>query len=361
MQEIQTLLLGNERLDFKIDRGVVVGDKKWSDTHIYSSGGGGYVGPNGGYVSPPSVNSKIQQRHEAWFRMDGDNREISMDLSGHNIPLREGNKVAFIQACASDDTELFFLINKTTQKIHRLSFKNRNKFGERAAKLNDKLCGFWSFISLFLGVALGFAAMAAYPSVDVLARRTKGQMDGVVEVATATQISTEVLTSRDYDVSMRKVNKARVDYQVNNFGIAPNEISPTGTFLRKEGENKILRIIKKKFGIPLNNRDFETLSEIQRTRARHGDKATEIFFFLNGYSLTAHENFISYLNLIYDARKRDRAVGVAVGIIVSIFGWILVSPKCSHHSRVASEVNNKFETFLAELEQKILLEQDVQR
>ncbi len=54
--------------------GIVLSTEKHSETHvkISSSGGGGTVGPSGGYVSPPQISSESKSvtHHEIWIKTD---------------------------------------------------------------------------------------------------------------------------------------------------------------------------------------------------------------------------------------------------------------------------------------------------
>ncbi len=67
----------------------------WSETHISSSGGGGYVHPTyGGHVSGPSVSSRSVEREKYFVKMD-DGKELELrdavpGRKGHNIILVYG-------------------------------------------------------------------------------------------------------------------------------------------------------------------------------------------------------------------------------------------------------------------------------
>lgn len=77
--------------------GEVVSTQKHSETHVSSSGGGGYVNQGSGYISAPTVHSRAVTQHEFWLKTE-DGREVSVKLSGFDIPLREGQKVTLISA-----------------------------------------------------------------------------------------------------------------------------------------------------------------------------------------------------------------------------------------------------------------------
>jgi len=76
-------------------RGVVTGAKNWTETHVSSSGGGGYVGSEGGYVSAPSVSSRIVEKGEVWIKTAG-GKEVQIKRrldanAGHEVAILWGN------------------------------------------------------------------------------------------------------------------------------------------------------------------------------------------------------------------------------------------------------------------------------
>lgn len=78
---------------FTIYEGTVVSIQRWSDTHISSSGGGGYVDPKfGGHVAAPQLNSQIVQRAEVFIK-DKIGMQHALKLSDTGIPLTDGNQI----------------------------------------------------------------------------------------------------------------------------------------------------------------------------------------------------------------------------------------------------------------------------
>lgn len=70
--------------------------KNWSDTHVSSSGGGGYVGPKGGFVSAPSIHSTVTQRQQTkfWVReADGMECEFTLMDTDCGFSVVPGQKV----------------------------------------------------------------------------------------------------------------------------------------------------------------------------------------------------------------------------------------------------------------------------
>lgn len=84
-------------IEFKSVTGVVMDTDKRSETRISASGGGGYIGPNGGTISDISISASSRTKHEFWIKTeDGSERDIQLD--GVDIPLRAGQKITLISA-----------------------------------------------------------------------------------------------------------------------------------------------------------------------------------------------------------------------------------------------------------------------
>lgn len=69
--------------------GRVVGEKKWSETRISSSGGGGYINQGSGFISAPQVSTRVSTRHEFWLQAP-DGEERCVELNDSNTAVREG-------------------------------------------------------------------------------------------------------------------------------------------------------------------------------------------------------------------------------------------------------------------------------
>lgn len=89
-----------KKLEFWSRTGEVLGSSKYSETQVWSTGGGGsgYVHPQHGgriNVSAPQVHSRSITHHEFWMNTP-DGREHSVKLANKDIPLREGQKITLI-------------------------------------------------------------------------------------------------------------------------------------------------------------------------------------------------------------------------------------------------------------------------
>lgn len=81
--------------------GTVLDVQLTSETEVYSSssGGGGYIGPNGGHVHAPnvSVSSTTHQRAHIFLRKNN-GQETDIDIRNPKIGIRTGNKLSVIYA-----------------------------------------------------------------------------------------------------------------------------------------------------------------------------------------------------------------------------------------------------------------------
>lgn len=113
--ELRTLTVGQNRIEFQAFSGEVITDRKWSETHVHSSGGGGYLGSHGGYIRPPSISSTVVTRSQFWLR-DNAGREISVSGSDLDFEVRPGHRVTAVCGYteASERGTYVFLLNHDT-------------------------------------------------------------------------------------------------------------------------------------------------------------------------------------------------------------------------------------------------------
>ncbi len=84
--------IGRGKLSLWVKCGEIIGQQKWSETKVSSSGGGGYVGPQGGHVSSPTITSETKTKQEIWIREE-DGLESSLELSNKAFPVNNGQRV----------------------------------------------------------------------------------------------------------------------------------------------------------------------------------------------------------------------------------------------------------------------------
>ena len=92
---MQTTTIGVLSVKQETITGTVLSSEKHSQTHITGHGGGGNVGPSGGYVAPATITSQSVEKHEFWIRAE-DGRERAFVFLGADIPLRPGQSVSVI-------------------------------------------------------------------------------------------------------------------------------------------------------------------------------------------------------------------------------------------------------------------------
>lgn len=87
-----------------------------SDTEVWTQGGGGYVGPHGGYVAPPQVQSRTTQYKEVRFTKPDGSRQTT-NAAGH-VTVVPGDAIAFVYASVPALTKgpLVGIINHTERR-----------------------------------------------------------------------------------------------------------------------------------------------------------------------------------------------------------------------------------------------------
>jgi len=132
-----------ESIKFWEVTGEVIGSDKFSETRVSSSGGGGYISPNGGRIQTPTVRSSSVTNHEFWMKTD-DGLEKDISIRGSDIPLRTGQRVTIISAGREEANSGYYsvLVNHTAGK---------HWFINTAEQLNRSwelfLVGGWTFLT----------------------------------------------------------------------------------------------------------------------------------------------------------------------------------------------------------------------
>ena len=80
---------------------VLQADRRF-ETHVSSRGGGGAVGPHGGYLDAPQVTSHTTD-HQTIFVRSVDGVERSFNLQNWNLPVRPGSRLALVWAGRAGD------------------------------------------------------------------------------------------------------------------------------------------------------------------------------------------------------------------------------------------------------------------
>lgn len=99
--------------------GVVADNQHSNTTRVYSSGGGGYVGPNGGYVHAAEIHSQVTTRQSVWIT-DDESKDTEISFRNRQVPLRVGHRVTarFVMPQGSDEWRLETFVNHSSQQVH---------------------------------------------------------------------------------------------------------------------------------------------------------------------------------------------------------------------------------------------------
>jgi len=101
--------------DVKLIRGVVLDSSRLSHTEVWSSGGGGYVGPQGGRVHAPTVHSQSITNTDV-FIQDAQGKEHLVRIHDHDIPTRAGHDLELAYVRINDSWYLAGLMNHTLDR-----------------------------------------------------------------------------------------------------------------------------------------------------------------------------------------------------------------------------------------------------
>lgn len=112
----------NKAVEFSKVTGEVLSQNKYSETRVSSSGGGGYIGKQGGHVQAPKIQTTIIKKQEFWIKK-ADGTEESVKLTGYDIPLREGQFITLISATINDAKSTYYtaLVNHSAKNHHVIS------------------------------------------------------------------------------------------------------------------------------------------------------------------------------------------------------------------------------------------------
>lgn len=146
---------GGRHVTFEVFEGEIAGDKTWSESHIHSSGGGGYIGPYGGNIRGPSISSSNSTHQEIWVRQ-ANGQEFPLQLTNQNVMVRAGHKVALIVGANRLERRNMQLINLTSRQLFDID--NRSSFINGAVDIYPPAFGTWIFLSILFGAVPAFMA-----------------------------------------------------------------------------------------------------------------------------------------------------------------------------------------------------------
>jgi hypothetical protein len=114
---MKELVCNGKTIVFTCITGEVMAEKKWSETRITSSGGGGYVHPqHGGHISAPEVSSVVTTKTEFWLKTSsGEEKDVKLN---DDIPLRAGQNITVVSAGLRNGKFSYYsiIVNHTAKK-----------------------------------------------------------------------------------------------------------------------------------------------------------------------------------------------------------------------------------------------------
>lgn len=123
---------------------------RWSDTHVTSSGGGGFIDPQiGGRVHAPRIESTVVQRIEV-FSKDEAGTERRLDLKDIPIGFHSGNRLL----CVS-----WYPGNRAGEQVLYLENLDTREFHSPGIRITRK--GWSIFSGLFRGIRVGMLVAVA--------------------------------------------------------------------------------------------------------------------------------------------------------------------------------------------------------
>lgn len=135
--------------------GVVLHGDLRHETEILSSGGGGHVGPSGGYVAAPRITSTTTER-QTLFARDESGIESKFEWFDWTLPVRPGSRIAVVWGARTGKASGPYLgATNLDTKEERWAFDGWFR-GQRLVTV--RLHGWrWFFISFVMAGVMGYA------------------------------------------------------------------------------------------------------------------------------------------------------------------------------------------------------------
>ncbi|MBI1407042.1 MAG: hypothetical protein GC145_13060 [Caulobacter sp.] len=176
--------------------GVVHGSKTWTSTQVHSSGGGGYVGPQGGHVHAARVTSG-NTTHDAFFLVGEDGKEIEIKLTDVSFGVRDGHYVTAVYSGHQRDEWqwLSHLHNHNTDKSAKISSAYRKIVGNpnvliffAAMAVAIALGVFvrsWKLFLITVAIYAGYTLLVESPKLRALAQAIDKRASDLIDESVA--------------------------------------------------------------------------------------------------------------------------------------------------------------------------------
>jgi len=143
---MEDLIIDGQVFEFTVVTGEILSQNKFSETHVSGGGGGGAHG----HSSNISISSRAITKHEFWIKTD-DGKEKAIQLEGHDIPLREGQRISVISLWEKKMQRGYtaMLINHTSGDVIKLL--DIQRLSQLKAGFKDKFIWWVSLLSAGAG------------------------------------------------------------------------------------------------------------------------------------------------------------------------------------------------------------------
>ena len=111
--------MSNTKRWCQIHIGKVIAVSRWSDTHISSSGGGGFIGRHGGHIHAPTISSEVSQKIEL-FSLGDNGKETNIVLANASISFREGSNLLAVWGAefGGENGTILYVENLDTHEVY---------------------------------------------------------------------------------------------------------------------------------------------------------------------------------------------------------------------------------------------------
>ena len=155
----ETISINGHQISFGRIVGEVLHADRSFETRVEGSGGGGWVGPNGGYIGETKVSSHASQHQKVFIRTDSGSEE-SFDFKNWNLSVRPGSRVALI-TCPDPNTGTLSVMATRNLDTGEESWQDVRSWAQRRGLLGG---GMRVWPSGVVALALGgaFTLFASY-------------------------------------------------------------------------------------------------------------------------------------------------------------------------------------------------------
>ena len=118
--ELKGIRFGFTKLKFTEVTGTVLDSSKWSETHVSGGGGGGYISEGTGRMQGIDISSSTSTQHDIWIKEDSTGRERPLQLSGVDVPLRQGQRITVVFVASAKGSTAAILANHSAGSFWKL-------------------------------------------------------------------------------------------------------------------------------------------------------------------------------------------------------------------------------------------------